>query len=949
MDGMEKNRQSDYHKTFWNMMSGFEEAKQSFTDSGYDWNRIEDSGTRSLVIMIHELAANLGADEISRLLPDTFRTLPPDKKRAILEDMAIYGLSKSLKSPGLPPEAKNENLQKINMVAIGKEHFKKEIDGVIQRTASLHGQEVSPIAKEMGRKNPELVLQYFGGLIDKDAVKIIAANVGSSLMWQLDGRQIAEICSYFPKKPEKENLADYAARLEAIRKKPDIPGLDSNSAKQLIEEVSVLLRTYKMLVQDIKKRGKKSPGDNWDFEIQTTLTAVDIIDYTGRCSEKGTLMESMEDHLEEREDLEKATPHKVDTLSQMVRVVDENPNVKAVSFDLMDTLVYWKSHTIDRREEYFRKSVEILNGFGLGTTVEEFKHLRGYRTEADEKVTGLWMEKRLESARTGKEFRFKEVVRSIIEEICRRKKKTIPRNLVEKMSTMIQDAYVNIELATITLMPEAQKTLEELKKRKVKIALLSNAMEDEQAIRKYLTKLGIIGYFDIVKVSSEVGYQKNTRTTIFYDSLSRELGIPKHHIVHVGDNMDADYLGARKAGMMGIHFDKNPELKKILRRSKITGTHYKNEKTKVYANDLTAQRKRKINDMMAAAGIKGAETKEVGEMAARIYEISRDYYGQALMGLAADLLQDLKKNPDQLNMCLGRDSLPIFILQQMLLRYHGPLFAGVDWKRVQYLPVSRKLMGGEDKDSVEWREMMRREKPHVNTYSEDKLRAHLKSRYFDDYGSICVVDHGISGSTQNKLQKLYPKKYIKGKYLVSRIVSPEEKKKGYFVGYMPKRSVPGNNYDAANKAQFGEKFKKMKSLNFIRVMEDFFSGIQTSAEYFTGEEKVHKGLQYEKTNARNLGETTEERKRKLIKLTALCGMIDSVKLYGEDISTSGPEQAEKNVGKLFLWLKKLADRGEENAWISRDGALLPKMYKDAEHDIDAKLLKTLFRYKKPKS
>ena len=128
-------------------------------------------------------------------------------------------------------------------------------------------------------------------------------------------------------------------------------------------------------------------------------------------------------------------------------------------------------------------------------------------------------------------------------------------------------------------------------------------------------------------------------------------------------------------------------------------------------------------------------------------------------------------------------------------------------------------------------------------------------------------------------------------------------------------------------------------------MEDYFSGIQTSAEYFTGEGKTFKGKQYERTSDRKLGKTFEEKRRKIIKLFALYAMLDAVKLHGEEVINSTPEDELLRIGKLERWLKTIISRGTRNAWINRKGFKTEQLKKDANHDVDAKLLNMMLRNK----
>lgn len=90
----------------------------------------------------------------------------------------------------------------------------------------------------------------------------------------------------------------------------------------------------------------------------------------------------------------------------------------------------------------------------------------------------------------------------------------------------------------------AQETLLYLKNAGVKLAVVSNF---DTRLRKLLKDLNVLHVFDAVLVSSEVGFEKPD-ARIFKAALD-QTGVGAHRAVHVGDDEDADKMGANAVGI----------------------------------------------------------------------------------------------------------------------------------------------------------------------------------------------------------------------------------------------------------------------------------------------------------------------------------------------------------------------------------------------------------------
>lgn len=101
-------------------------------------------------------------------------------------------------------------------------------------------------------------------------------------------------------------------------------------------------------------------------------------------------------------------------------------------------------------------------------------------------------------------------------------------------------------LELMSLHPETVAVLERLN-RMHHLGLIAN---QPQGVRKKLAKLGILKYFKVIALSSEIGYGKPD-PKIFLQAL-REAGCPAHKALMIGDRLDNDIAPAKMVGMITI-------------------------------------------------------------------------------------------------------------------------------------------------------------------------------------------------------------------------------------------------------------------------------------------------------------------------------------------------------------------------------------------------------------
>lgn len=111
-------------------------------------------------------------------------------------------------------------------------------------------------------------------------------------------------------------------------------------------------------------------------------------------------------------------------------------------------------------------------------------------------------------------------------------------------------ALVN-RLETWVAFPDAVPLLKALKKRELKVGLVSNATS---LARRVLRNLDMDRYFDFVVISAEVG-SKKPEPRIFEIALETARAHPSRAL-YVGDKYAVDIVGANRAGMHAILVDR---------------------------------------------------------------------------------------------------------------------------------------------------------------------------------------------------------------------------------------------------------------------------------------------------------------------------------------------------------------------------------------------------------
>ncbi len=114
--------------------------------------------------------------------------------------------------------------------------------------------------------------------------------------------------------------------------------------------------------------------------------------------------------------------------------------------------------------------------------------------------------------------------------------------------TMLDEIHAEFEKGvTWRPYPEATAILTRLRAAGYRLGVISNA---SHSMPETLRKAGLAEYFDTITYSFDVGAEKPD-VRIFRRAVARA-NASEERCVHVGDSFEADYLGARRAGLHAV-------------------------------------------------------------------------------------------------------------------------------------------------------------------------------------------------------------------------------------------------------------------------------------------------------------------------------------------------------------------------------------------------------------
>ncbi len=185
--------------------------------------------------------------------------------------------------------------------------------------------------------------------------------------------------------------------------------------------------------------------------------------------------------------------------------------IKAVIFDMFETLV-----TLFEGRTYFSEDIAA----DLGIDPEVFRH--EWHTIEKDRSTGKY------TIEEGLEIVLKRL--GVYSE--------------EKVKLVAGNRKACLKLSFDAIPEGSVRLLEELRKKGIKIGLITNTFSDE---RDLIRESKLFPYFDVALISFEQGICKPDLN--LYKKMTEELGVKPEECLYVGDGGSKELFAARKAGM----------------------------------------------------------------------------------------------------------------------------------------------------------------------------------------------------------------------------------------------------------------------------------------------------------------------------------------------------------------------------------------------------------------
>ncbi len=128
----------------------------------------------------------------------------------------------------------------------------------------------------------------------------------------------------------------------------------------------------------------------------------------------------------------------------------------------------------------------------------------------------------------------------------------MPAKQAGEMWIQLDKTYLDLLARQRTLIPGALHLLEELRKKHVRIAILSNGFKEVQ--HRKIESAGLTGYIDLIVLSDDININKPDIRLFEYAMQQDGNHNPKNHLM-IGDNPSTDIAGAVNAGWHAIYFN----------------------------------------------------------------------------------------------------------------------------------------------------------------------------------------------------------------------------------------------------------------------------------------------------------------------------------------------------------------------------------------------------------
>lgn len=134
-----------------------------------------------------------------------------------------------------------------------------------------------------------------------------------------------------------------------------------------------------------------------------------------------------------------------------------------------------------------------------------------------------------------------------------------------ELATTLSNGYIEISPKQTNLFPDTLETLEELKRMKYSMHIITNGFEEVQYIKLEHSKLA--PFFDVIVCSEAVGFNKPDPRVFQYAMQKAQTNASESFMI--GDDREVDIFGAMQVGMQAILFDPENQYSKTNGEPKI--------------------------------------------------------------------------------------------------------------------------------------------------------------------------------------------------------------------------------------------------------------------------------------------------------------------------------------------------------------------------------------------
>jgi len=204
-------------------------------------------------------------------------------------------------------------------------------------------------------------------------------------------------------------------------------------------------------------------------------------------------------------------------------------NIKAIGFDLFNTLITADSISLDKAMD---RLIDSLVEGGIKLKKEPFR--QAYLESAMEFIA--------ESRQSGKETHNRFWISRALGAL------DFKIEPDDALITKAVEDYFAPFIESCVLIPGTLEALRVLKNR-YRLGLLSNFTHGPAAL-KIIDRLNLKALFEVILISGDLGYCKPS--PIVFHELLKQLEVEKTDLVYIGDDMDADIKGAGNSGIQPV-------------------------------------------------------------------------------------------------------------------------------------------------------------------------------------------------------------------------------------------------------------------------------------------------------------------------------------------------------------------------------------------------------------